>query len=83
MSPCWHWWRSEPSPSGTRSKNPNSSRFTIMGTIMTMIMLTIMGTRTNIMRVAVTPGKTEADIVFGPDGRARAFRLVKAPRQSY
>ena len=29
-----------------------------------------------IMRVAVTPGKTQADIVFGPDGRARAFRLV-------
>ena len=36
-----------------------------------------------IMRVAVTPGKTQADIVFGPDGRARAFRLVQAPRQSY
>ena len=36
-----------------------------------------------IMRVAVTPGKTQADIVFGPDGRARAFRLVKAPRQNY
>ena len=31
-----------------------------------------------IMRVAVTPGKTQADIVFGPDGRARAFRLVQA-----
>jgi hypothetical protein len=29
-----------------------------------------------IMRVAVTPGKTQADIVFGPDGRARAFRLI-------
>jgi len=36
-----------------------------------------------IMRVAVTPGKTQADIVFGPDGRARAFRLVKAPRQNF
>lgn len=41
-----------------------------------------------IVRVDVAPGKTsagktQADIVFGPDGRARAFRLVKAPRQSY
>jgi len=36
-----------------------------------------------IMRVAVTPGKTQADIVFGPDGRARAFRLVKAPGQKF
>ena len=36
-----------------------------------------------IMRVAVTPGTTQADIVFGPDGRARAFRLVKAPSQKF
>ena len=31
-----------------------------------------------IMRVGVQPGNVQADIVFGPDGRARAFRLVKA-----
>jgi anti-sigma factor RsiW len=36
-----------------------------------------------IMRVAITPGKAQADIVFGPDGRARAFRLVKAPQQKF
>ncbi len=36
-----------------------------------------------IMRVAVTPGKTQADIVFGPDGRARAFRLVQASGQKF
>ena len=36
-----------------------------------------------IMRVAVTPGKTQADIVFGPDGRARAFRLVPANGQRF
>lgn len=36
-----------------------------------------------IMRVAITPGKAQADIVFGPDGRARAFRLVQAPRQKF
>uniref|UniRef100_Q01UI5 Putative transmembrane anti-sigma factor n=1 Tax=Solibacter usitatus (strain Ellin6076) TaxID=234267 RepID=Q01UI5_SOLUE len=36
-----------------------------------------------IMRVAVTPGKTQADIVFGPDGRARAFRLVRANGQKF
>jgi hypothetical protein len=36
-----------------------------------------------IMRVAVTPGKTQADIVFGPDGRARAFRLVQANGQKF
>jgi predicted anti-sigma-YlaC factor YlaD len=36
-----------------------------------------------IVRVAVTPGKTQADIVFGPDGRARAFRLVEASKQKY
>src|SRR5437899_2558257 len=28
-----------------------------------------------IMRMDVTPGKVQADIVFGPDGRAHAFRL--------
>ena len=31
-----------------------------------------------IMRVDVKPGNVQADIVFGPDGRARAFRLVNA-----
>ncbi|MEO8597091.1 MAG: zf-HC2 domain-containing protein [Candidatus Solibacter sp.] len=31
-----------------------------------------------IMRVDVKPGNLQADVVFGPDGRARAFRLVKA-----
>jgi anti-sigma factor RsiW len=31
-----------------------------------------------IMRMAVKPGNVQADIVFGPDGRARAFRLVNA-----
>jgi len=36
-----------------------------------------------IMRVAVTPGSTQADIVFGPDGRARAFRLVQANGQKF
>jgi hypothetical protein len=36
-----------------------------------------------IVRMAVTPGKAQADIVFGPDGRARAFRLVKASGQKY
>jgi len=36
-----------------------------------------------IMRVAVTPGKTQADIVFGADGRARAFRLVQAGGQKF
>jgi hypothetical protein len=34
-----------------------------------------------IMRVAA--GKAQADIVFGADGRARAFRLVKAPKQKF
>ena len=36
-----------------------------------------------IMRVAATPGSTQADIVFGPDGRARAFRLVQASGQKF
>ena len=36
-----------------------------------------------IMRVEVKPGKAQADIVFGPDGRARAFRLVKPAGQKY
>jgi hypothetical protein len=31
-----------------------------------------------IMRVDVKPGNVQADIVFGPDGRARAFRVVNA-----
>jgi anti-sigma factor RsiW len=31
-----------------------------------------------IMRVDVKPGNVQADIVFGPDGRAHAFRLVNA-----
>jgi anti-sigma factor RsiW len=29
-----------------------------------------------IMRMAIQPGNTQADIVFDPDGRARAIRLV-------
>jgi hypothetical protein len=36
-----------------------------------------------IVRIEVKPGKGQADIVFDPDGRARAFRLVKAPGQKY
>jgi hypothetical protein len=36
-----------------------------------------------IMRMDVTPGNVQADIVFGPDGRARAFRLVNAPQRIY
>jgi hypothetical protein len=36
-----------------------------------------------IMRVEVKPGNAQADIVFGPDGRPRAFRLVKAAGQKY
>jgi hypothetical protein len=36
-----------------------------------------------IMRVDVQPGNTQADIVFGPDGRARAFRLVNAAQRSH
>ena len=31
-----------------------------------------------IMRVDVKPGNVQADVVFGPDGRAHAFRLVNA-----
>jgi len=31
-----------------------------------------------IMRVDVKPGNMQADVVFGPDGRAHAFRLVNA-----
>jgi hypothetical protein len=31
-----------------------------------------------IMRMDVKPGNVQADIVFGPDGRAHAFRLVNA-----
>ena len=31
-----------------------------------------------IMRVGVEPGNFQADIVFGPDGRAHAIRLVNA-----
>ena len=31
-----------------------------------------------IMRVDVKPGNLQADVVFGPDGRAHAFRLVNA-----
>jgi hypothetical protein len=29
-----------------------------------------------VMRVGVDPGNLQADIVFGPDGRAHAIRLV-------
>lgn len=36
-----------------------------------------------IMRVDVTPGNVQADIVFGPDGRARAFRLVNATQRNF
>jgi hypothetical protein len=36
-----------------------------------------------IMRVEIKPGKTQADIVFGPDGRARALRLIKSEQQKY
>jgi anti-sigma factor RsiW len=36
-----------------------------------------------IMRMDVTPGNVQADIVFGPDGRARAFRLVNATQRTY
>ena len=36
-----------------------------------------------IMRMDVKPGNVQADVVFGPDGRAHAFRLVKAPVQRY
>jgi hypothetical protein len=36
-----------------------------------------------IMRMDVTPGNVQADIVFGPDGRARAFRLVNATQRKF
>ncbi len=36
-----------------------------------------------IMRMDVNPGKVQADIVFGPDGRAHAFRLVNASQRNY
>jgi hypothetical protein len=36
-----------------------------------------------IMRVDVKPGNVQADIVFGPDGRARAFRLVNSTQRNF
>ena len=36
-----------------------------------------------IMRVDVKPGNVQADIVFGPDGRAHAFRLVSASQRNF
>ena len=36
-----------------------------------------------IMRMDVKPGNVQADIVFGPDGRARAFRLVAASQRKF
>ena len=36
-----------------------------------------------IMRVDVKPGNVHADIVFGPDGRAHAFRLVNATQRNF
>ncbi len=36
-----------------------------------------------IMRVDVKPGNVQADIVFGPDGRAHAFRLVNASQRGF
>jgi hypothetical protein len=36
-----------------------------------------------IMRVAVKPGNLQADVVFGPDGRARAFRVINASQRNY
>ena len=36
-----------------------------------------------IMRMDVKPGKVQADIVFGPDGRAHAFRLVNASQHNF
>jgi len=35
-----------------------------------------------VMRVTV-PGSTPADILFSPDGRARAIRLVSGNQRSY
>jgi hypothetical protein len=36
-----------------------------------------------IMRVDVMPGNVQADIVLGPDGRARAFRVVNAVNRNF
>src|ERR1035441_3844393 len=36
-----------------------------------------------IMRLGVKPGNLRADIVFGPDGRAHAFRLVNATERNF
>jgi hypothetical protein len=36
-----------------------------------------------IMRMDVKPGNVQADIVFGTDGRAHAFRLVTATQRHY
>ena len=36
-----------------------------------------------IMRVDVKPGNVQADIVFGPNGRAHAFRLVNATQRNF
>lgn len=36
-----------------------------------------------IMRVDVKPGNVQADIVFGHDGRAHAFRLVNAAQRNF
>lgn len=36
-----------------------------------------------IMRVDVKPGNVQADIVFGPDGRAHAFRLINATQRNF
>lgn len=36
-----------------------------------------------IMRLDVKPGNLQADIVFGPDGRAHAFRLVNATESNF
>jgi hypothetical protein len=36
-----------------------------------------------IMRMDVKPGNVQADIVFGPDGRAHAFRLVNASQRNF
>jgi hypothetical protein len=36
-----------------------------------------------IMRVDVKPGNVQADIVFGSDGRAHAFRLVSATQRNF
>src|SRR5450759_1255981 len=36
-----------------------------------------------IMRVGLKPGNVQADIVFGPDGHAHAFRLVNATQRNF